>query len=268
MYDYKISFSANAVCTHSTQVIIKSPTQIIKWYLKLKSSRMYSLQSTIVVDACVDEFLKYLHCYSHHCCHRRPRRRHHSALCTVDHFYLLVRLRLTHHLINCCPKCLDAPTIAMKRMNERKRREQIYEWNGMKCSRVLEHESRIYFIADSNSKNKKRITHIHIFIVRPERWNRKICWKVVNAKFSSARRQRYTGNSSFQFQHPHDVDSGGMARIHIHWTLEECFGSAISRRQVQKQSKIFWKSSTFCFIIISIQTRTKSYTNAMNKMPF
>lgn len=131
MYDYKISFSANAVCTHSTQVIIKSPTQIIKRYLKLKSSRMYSLQSTIVVDAFVDEFLKYLHCYSHHCCHRRHRR-HHSALCTVDRFYLLVRLRLTHHLINCCPKCLDASAIALKRWNGRKRRRtntNEMEWN-------------------------------------------------------------------------------------------------------------------------------------------
>lgn len=147
MYDYRKSSTANAVCTHSMQVIIKSPTQIIKWYLKLESSRMYSLQSTIVVDAVVDEFLKYLHCYSHRCCHRRHRR-HHFALCTVDHFYLLVRLRLTHHLINCCPNVwARLPQWWCEWMNKR----EIEWWEQIRTKWNVA-EAMSVFIADSNSK--------------------------------------------------------------------------------------------------------------------
>lgn len=130
------------------------------------------MQSTIVRAAAVaDEFLKCLHCYVNcRCCHLNRHFHRHYALCTVDHFYLSVHLRLLHHLINCCPGVWPASHCVTERTTmecvEEKRTE--FEWNEMEWSRVFDGWTDcacailfIHFTADSNRKKTKSHQMFH-----------------------------------------------------------------------------------------------------------
>lgn len=90
-----------AVCRYLKQVTIKSRAQITKWYLKVILNLLCFLPSLSDARA-VDEYLKWMHCYSHRWFrHRHLRRR--AALYTIDHFYLSYHPHSNHHWVNYFP---------------------------------------------------------------------------------------------------------------------------------------------------------------------
>lgn len=90
-----------AACKYLKQVTIGSRVQITKSYLKI----ILSLARWLLCLHAADECLKWMHC----CSYRPDRHRRCFALCTVDHFYLSLRLRSSHHSVNYFPNCEKRP---------------------------------------------------------------------------------------------------------------------------------------------------------------
>ena len=97
----EIVVASFAVCRYLKQVTIKSRAQITKWYLKVILNLLCFLPSLSDARA-VDEYLKWMHCYSHRWSrHRHLRRR--AALYTIDRFYLSYHPHSNRHWVNYFP---------------------------------------------------------------------------------------------------------------------------------------------------------------------
>lgn len=154
---------------------------------------------------------------------------------------------------------------SVETMEWKEEKKNKYEWNGMKCSRCL-----YLLLLIQTVKTKSIYICVYIYICSAQKD------EIVNLLGSCKRKILECTPPKVQeilvFNFSIRTTSAASARKKTLFTLntmEECLGSAISRRLTQHKTKQnLLKKFTFCFIIISIQTRTKSYTNAMNKMPF